>query len=190
VEAGVAFPADAEPPEVVQPGERALHNPAHAAESGAVLGTAAGDHWFDASEPQLAAVLIVVVAAIGDHPVGALARPAAFARDGADPVDQWEQLRDVIAMATGQRCGQRHAVMVDDQVVLGTSAGAVDWRTAGQWTSAKRADVAGVYDPGRQSSSPRALSRVSISRCSRSHTPAACQSRSRRHAVTPEQPIS
>jgi predicted component of type VI protein secretion system len=52
-------------------------------------------------------------------------------------------------MATGQRCGQRHAVTVDDQVVIGTGAGAVDWRTAGQWTTAKSADVAGVYDPGR-----------------------------------------
>jgi hypothetical protein len=30
----------------------------------------------------------VVVAAIGDHPVATLARPAASARDGADPVDQ------------------------------------------------------------------------------------------------------
>jgi hypothetical protein len=91
----------------------------------------------------------VVVAVIGDHPVLALARPTAFARDGTDPVDEREQLRDVIAMATGQRCGQRHTVRVDDQVVLGASAGTVDWRTAGQRTTAKRADVAGVYDSGR-----------------------------------------
>jgi len=40
-------------------------------------------------------------------------------------------------------------VTVDDQVVLGTGAGAVDRRTAGQWTTAKSADVAGVYNPGR-----------------------------------------
>jgi hypothetical protein len=44
--------------------------------------------------------------------------------------------------------------------------------------------------PADQSSRPRALSRLSNSRCSRSHTPAARQSRSRRDAVTPEQPIS
>jgi len=36
----------------------------------------------------------VVVAAIGDHPVRALVRPTPFPRDGADPVDEWEQLRD------------------------------------------------------------------------------------------------
>jgi hypothetical protein len=90
----------------------------------------------------------VVVAAIGDHPVRSLARPTVFARDRADPVNEGEQLRDVIAMATGQRCGQREAVTVDDQVVLGTSAGAVDRRTAGPRTTAKRADVTGVYHPG------------------------------------------
>jgi hypothetical protein len=44
--------------------------------------------------------------------------------------------------------------------------------------------------PTDQSSCPVALSRLSSSRCSRAHTPIACQSRSRRHAVTPEQPIS
>jgi hypothetical protein len=33
VQAGVALPADAEPAEVVQPGDRPLHHPAHAAES-------------------------------------------------------------------------------------------------------------------------------------------------------------
>jgi hypothetical protein len=97
VQAGVAFLADAEPAEVVQPGERPLHHPAHTAESGAVLGAAPRDPWLHASAPQLPTVLVVVIAAIGDHPVGALARPAAFACDGADPVDQGEQLRDVIA---------------------------------------------------------------------------------------------
>src|SRR5215208_575675 len=89
-----------------------------------------------------------VIAAIGDQPVRSPARPTAFARDRADPIDEGQQLRDVIAMATGQRCGQRHAVTVDDQVVLGTSAGAVDRRTAGQRTTTKRADVAAVHYPG------------------------------------------
>ncbi len=55
----------------------------------------------------------MVVTAIGDHPVRSLARPTAFGRDRADPVDQWEPLRDVIAMATGRGCGQRPAVTLD-----------------------------------------------------------------------------
>jgi len=60
VQAGVAFPADREPAEVVQPGERSFHHPAHAAESQAVVGAAADDHRFHASAPQLATVLVVV----------------------------------------------------------------------------------------------------------------------------------
>jgi hypothetical protein len=69
VQAGVAFPAHPEPAEVVQPGERSFHHPAHAAESRAVVGAAASDHRFHASAPQLATVLVVVIAAIGDHRV-------------------------------------------------------------------------------------------------------------------------
>ena len=60
MQAGVAFPADREPAEVVQPGERSFHHPAHAAESQAVVGAAADDHRFHASAPQLATVLVVV----------------------------------------------------------------------------------------------------------------------------------
>ena len=60
MQAGVAFPPDVEPSGVVQPGERSFHQPAHAAESRAVVGAAAGDHRFHASAPQLATVLVVV----------------------------------------------------------------------------------------------------------------------------------
>jgi hypothetical protein len=92
-----------------------------------MLGRAASDHRPHAAAPQFAAVLVVVIAAIGDHPVGALARPAAFARDGANPIDEREQLRHVVAISAGQGDGQRRAVKLDDQVMFGTSAGAVNW---------------------------------------------------------------
>jgi hypothetical protein len=36
--------------------------------------------------PQLSAVLVVVIAAIGDHPIQSPARPTALARDRADPI--------------------------------------------------------------------------------------------------------
>jgi hypothetical protein len=102
----------------------------------------------------------VVVAAIGDHLVGAPTRPPAFARDGADPVDEGQQLRDVIAMAPGQRCGQRDAMRVDDQVVLGTNVGG-QRGTASQQTTATSANVAAVCHAGRPVEPARALSRLS-----------------------------
>jgi hypothetical protein len=49
----------------VQPGERALHDPAHFAKSGAVSDAASGDHRLDAALPQLAAVLVEVVTPVG-----------------------------------------------------------------------------------------------------------------------------
>ena len=45
----VTSPADAQPAEVVQPGEGALHDPQPAPQPGAVLGPAAGDHGLDAA---------------------------------------------------------------------------------------------------------------------------------------------
>jgi hypothetical protein len=92
-----------------------------------MLGGAPRDHWLHAAAPQFAAVLVVVVAAIGDHLVGALPRPAAFARDGADPIDEREQLRHFVAISAGQRDAQWHAMKVDDQVVFGAIASAVNW---------------------------------------------------------------
>jgi len=103
VQLGVAFPADTQPPEVVQVSERALHDPALAAESGAVILAAAGDHGLHAPGADLAAVLVVVIAAIGQHAIGALAWPSSFAADRADTVQQGQQLGDVVALPTGQR---------------------------------------------------------------------------------------
>ena len=68
-----------------------------------MLGRAPREHGLYAAAPQFAAVLVVVIAAIGDHLVGALARPAGFARDRTDPIDEREQLRHVVAIPAGQR---------------------------------------------------------------------------------------
>ncbi len=74
-----AVVADEQAFEMVEPGEGALDDPADAAEPGAMLGSAAGDHGFDATLADEAAVFVVVVAAVGDDLVG----PAAGSADGA-----------------------------------------------------------------------------------------------------------
>ena len=73
-----AVVADEQSFELVQPGEGALDDPAVAAEAGAVLGLAAGDLGLDPALPELAAVLVVVVAAVGGDAAragGAAGRP-------------------------------------------------------------------------------------------------------------------
>ena len=77
-----AFVADEQAMELVQPGEGALDDPAVTAEAGAVIGGAAGDHWFDPALTELATVTSEVVAAIGDELFGSAAGPADEAAHG------------------------------------------------------------------------------------------------------------
>jgi hypothetical protein len=62
----------------------------------------------------------VVVAAIGEQQVGLLARATWLAGDwpGVQVVQQRQQLRDVVAVAAGQRDGEWDAGRVDEQMVL------------------------------------------------------------------------
>ena len=102
--------------------ERSLDDPALTAEPGAVIGAAAGDHRLDAASPELATLLVVVIAAIGEQPLGAFSGPPDLAAHRADPVDQREQLDDVVAVAAGQTDRQRDSARVGQQMVLGPGA--------------------------------------------------------------------
>lgn len=110
--------ADEELAAVVQPGEGAFDDPAVAAESAAVLGLAAGDDRFDAALPDEAAVFVVVVAAVGEQCLGSVAWPADATADGWHAVEQLDQLGDVVAVAAGERPGERDAAAVYEEVVL------------------------------------------------------------------------
>ena len=121
-----AVGADEQSAAVVEPGEGAFDDPAVAAESGAVLGLAAGDHGLDAALPDEAAVLVVVVAAVGEQRPGSSSWPADAAADGRHPVEQLDQLGDVVAVAAGERPGERDAAAVYEEVVLAARPAAID----------------------------------------------------------------
>lgn len=122
----VAVGADEEATAVVEPGEGALDDPAMATEPGAVLGLAAGDDRLHAALPDEPAVLVVVVAAVGDQ----LARSAAWTTDPAanrgHPVEQLKQLGDVVAIAAGDRPGQRDAAAVYEEMMLAAGPTPID----------------------------------------------------------------
>jgi hypothetical protein len=82
VDVCAAVVADEQPLELVEPGEGALDHPAGASEPGAVLGLASCDLGLDPALPELAAVLVVVVAAISRDDVGTSARAADLAAHG------------------------------------------------------------------------------------------------------------
>jgi hypothetical protein len=128
VDLGQALVADPQAAEVVQVRKAAFDDPALAAQSGAVDGAAAGDDWLDAARPEQPAMLVVVIAAVGQDDVGLLAGPAELASDRprVQLIQQRQQLGDVVAVAAGQRNGERDARGVDEQVVLGARAGTID----------------------------------------------------------------
>jgi hypothetical protein len=112
VDVVAAVGADEQAAAVVQPGEGALDHPAVAAEPGAVLGLAAGDQRFDAALRDEPAVLVVVVAAVGDQRPRPPSRPTGAAADGWHPIEQLEQLGDVVAVTAGERPGERDPAAV------------------------------------------------------------------------------
>lgn len=134
VDLGVAFVADPEAAEVVQVREAAFDDPALAAEVGTVLDAALCDDGLDPARPEQPAVLVVVIAAIGEQSVGLAAWTAWLAGDrpGVEILEQRDQLRDVVAVAAGQRDRERDPAGIDKQVVLGAGTATIDRRGPGQ----------------------------------------------------------
>ena len=121
-----AVVADEQPLELVEPGEGALDHPAGASEPGAVLGLASCDLGLDPALPELAAILVVVVAAVGRDDVGTSARAADLAAHRRHPLDQRHQLRDVVAVAARDRPGERDPGRVYQQVMLRAVSGSIN----------------------------------------------------------------
>ena len=110
----------------VQPGEGALDDPADAAESGAVLGLTASDLRLDVAGAEFAPVLVVVVAAVGDDPVGASAWSADLAAHRRDALNKRHELGDVVAVAAGDRPGERDPGRVYEKVMLRAVSGSIN----------------------------------------------------------------
>jgi hypothetical protein len=83
-----------------------------------VIGAAPRDPVLEAAAAQLAPILVVVIAAIGDHPLRPPSGPPRLAGDRSDPINQRQQLGDVVAVPAGQRHRERHTAGVDMQPVL------------------------------------------------------------------------
>ena len=172
--------ADEQPLVVVQPRERALDDPAHAAEPGAVSGLAARDLGRDPAGAELATVLVMVVAAVSCDPVGAFARPADLAAHRRDPFDQGQELGDVVAVAARDRPGERDPGRVYEKVMLRTASGSINRaraRLGAPFFACTWLESATARD---HSISPEARNSASNTSCRRSQTPARCHSSIRR----------
>jgi hypothetical protein len=121
-----AVVADEQSLEVMQPGEGALDDPAGAAEPGTVLGLAARDLGRDPKLPELTPILVVVVAAVGEHARGPSARASDSATHRRHSLDQRDKLRDVVAVAARYRPGKRDPRRVYEKVMLGAVSGSIN----------------------------------------------------------------
>jgi len=126
VDVVVAIGAQEQSTAVVEPSEGAFDNPALAAETRAVPGLAACDQRRDPALADESTVLVVVVAAVSKQRARTPARPARTAAHGRDPVEQVEQLGDVVAIGGGQRPRQRQPASVYEEMVLTAAPAAID----------------------------------------------------------------
>lgn len=84
MEVGAYLVADAQAFELVEPGEGPFHDPAGLAQSRSVRDASAGDLGCDAAGSEDAAVLVVVVAAVGEEPARPVPRSSAKSSDAGD----------------------------------------------------------------------------------------------------------
>lgn len=136
-----------------------------------------------------ASIFIVVVTTVGVDAARTAQRPSKHAADRPDDLDQRNQLGDVVAIGAGQDCRDRRSVGVGCDVVPRTGARSIGGVRA-SFSPAPRIDDESTTTR-QKSIFPAARSFASSTACSRSHTPACCQSRSLRQQLTPEpHPIS
>jgi hypothetical protein len=77
--------------------------------------------------PDEPSILVVVVAAIGEHGLRSPTRPAWASTYRRYAVEQIEQLGDVVAVGGRQRPGERQPAAVYEEMVLAAATAAVDW---------------------------------------------------------------
>jgi hypothetical protein len=187
--------AHAQAAEVIEPGQRALNDPPMAAQAHAGVDALAGDAHLDVATAQGPTAARIVIALVGMELVRPLAPLTCRRLYGRDDIEEVLEQHRVMPLGTAQERGEREASAVSHTMALraGHPLGLAPIRRI-------RADelpplVAGILALSSaarlQSMRSASPSRSSSVWCSRSQTPAACQSRKRRQQVIPEpQPIS
>jgi len=113
-----AFVTNGQPAKAMQPGQRALDDPAGAAQAAAVRRAPLGELGRDPSAVQLIAMPLRVVAAIALNQAGlpnGMTDAASHERHG---VDEWQQLRDVVSVGGRQDRDERNPLRVGENMML------------------------------------------------------------------------
>ncbi len=186
-----ALVADRQPPEMVKPRHRALHDPAVPSQARLILDTLAGDADPDAAPRQEAAAAAHVVPFVGVQFLRALAPSPIRLPDRWDGGEQRLEDGRVRALGPGQPCGQRDPGPIDHHMALRARFAAIRRVLAGRRAPPFARTLALSRLARLQSMRSASPSLSSSTWWRRCHTPAACQSRRRRQQVDPlPQPTS
>ena len=175
----------------MQPRERALDDPACAAEATAVRAPSFRELRRDPALFELVTMRLRIVGAVALDDAGLAQRPTRTAAQRWNPVDQRQQLRHVVPVRRREARDNRNPLRVGKKMMFRpglTAIGRV--RSSFFPPRSARSDALSTIARAR-SSWPRWRNSVSKTRWSRFHTPARCHRTRRRQQVLPEpQPIS
>ncbi len=118
MDVGPPFKADAQPPELVQPGQRPLHHPAMDAKATAMFSQTLREHWLNPQGAQHLPMGLRVIGSVCLNSLWSTAWPAALAPHRRNSCYQGQQLGHIMTISSGQKGCQGDPLGVCNQVVL------------------------------------------------------------------------
>jgi hypothetical protein len=190
VDIGAAFVADGQAAKTVEPGDRALNDPAAHAEPTAVRRPALGQHRYDAPSPEAMAVRLGIVAPVTLQRPGSTSGSASTSADSRERLHHRVEVRDVVHVGGRDLRDERDAARVGDDVVFGALLAAIGWVRSSFFPPRTARTELLSMTVHRWSSRPRCRSSARSVSWSCCQMPARCQRTRRRQHVLPDpQPI-
>jgi hypothetical protein len=183
--------ADPQATIAVQPGERPFDDPAMFTKSFTAFNSLPGDPGSDPTLSQNLAVTPTVVSLVSVQFLRTSPWPTSPTPDRRDRIHHHFQGRRFIDIRGGVPYDERDALSFDHKMALRALFSSIRRVGAGGFAPPGAGTLPASKDARVQSSCSASPRRSSSKRCSRSHTPACCQSLKRRQQVIPlPQPIS
>ena len=183
---GTTLEANSQTTKLMQPRISTLDHPTGDTQTAAVSGTSPGDHRSNAALPQCGTMCIGVVTTIALQRLGFALRTAYLTSYRGNPVDEREELSDVVIVGACKNHIQWNTLRIRDDMVLAARTTAIGW-VRSSFFPAPTARIEELSTTAREKSNwsaPRSF--ASSTSCSRCHTPRRCHSFSRRQQVIPE----
>jgi hypothetical protein len=182
---GQSFIAYAESSKLVQLGDATCDESPGLVQIAAVHGSASGNLVLYAALLQRQAVRTATVSTVGLDRLRLFQWSPELSSNRLNAINQRQSLCDVMPVGLGDKAN-RHALRVDEEVVLAALLAAVGWvrSTFSPRCTARTDELSATTRKKSSLSAPRSLS--SRTRCNLRHTPAFCQARTRRQQVMPE----